>query len=29
MTYDREIIKMDPGKVNEINSQLYEVGYSR
>lgn len=25
MTYDREIIKMDPGKVKEINSQLYEV----
>jgi beta-galactosidase/beta-glucuronidase len=25
MTYDREIIKMDPGKVKEINSQLYKV----
>jgi beta-galactosidase/beta-glucuronidase len=25
MTYDREIIKMDPAKVKEINHQLYEV----
>jgi hypothetical protein len=25
MTYDREIIKMDPAKVKEINSQLFKV----